>query len=166
VRGSEDEEEVAPKVFYGLYDMCPSRTLLQTWFQRVLLAHLRRVDSVRERRYVFLNRATLRSDPIRHGRGRKQKSARMLSGEKYYRHLMLTGAGENRTIVLEVLSVEPRVFDVHYSCNVEEAQGLIAMALAETSETDSLHRSTTGTAPTSVSLARELRKLCGIRKGN
>jgi hypothetical protein len=52
----------------------------------------------------------------------------------------------NTTIVLEVLSVEPRVFDVHNFFSVEEAQGLIAKALAETSETYGLHRSTTGTA--------------------
>lgn len=58
--------------------------------------------------------------------------------------------GQNRPISLEVISTNPRVFDVHNFFSVDEAKGLIDKALKETSPTYALHRSTTGSTSTSV----------------
>jgi hypothetical protein len=51
---------------------------------------------------------------------------------------------EGQPISLEVLSLEPRVFDVFNFFSPEEADELIKKALGETSETHKLSRSTTG----------------------
>jgi hypothetical protein len=51
---------------------------------------------------------------------------------------------EGQPISLEVLSLEPRVFDVFNFFSPEEADELIQKALGETSETHKLSRSTTG----------------------
>jgi hypothetical protein len=51
---------------------------------------------------------------------------------------------EGQSISLEVLSLEPRVFDVFNFFSPEEADELIQKALNETSETHKLGRSTTG----------------------
>jgi hypothetical protein len=48
------------------------------------------------------------------------------------------------TIVIQTLSVEPRVFEIHDFFSPDEAQELIDKALSETSETHKFHRSTTG----------------------
>jgi hypothetical protein len=61
----------------------------------------------------------------------------------------VTGLKEE-PISIEVLSLEPRVFDIHNFFSPDEAQGLIEKALAETSETHGLHRSTTGTSEKAV----------------
>lgn len=61
----------------------------------------------------------------------------------------VTGLKEE-PISIEVLSLEPRVFDIHNFFSPDEAQGLIDKALAETSETHGLHRSTTGTSEKAV----------------
>ena len=47
---------------------------------------------------------------------------------------------------LEVLSLDPRLFDIHNFFSEKEAQHLIDKAMKETSETHKLHRSSTGTA--------------------
>lgn len=51
---------------------------------------------------------------------------------------------EGQPISIEVLSLEPRVFDVFNFFSPEEADELIKKALSETSETHKLSRSTTG----------------------
>jgi hypothetical protein len=51
---------------------------------------------------------------------------------------------EGQPISIEVLSLEPRVFDVFNFFSTEEADELIEKALSETSETHKLSRSTTG----------------------
>ncbi|KAL7576628.1 hypothetical protein ACA910_005566 [Epithemia clementina (nom. ined.)] len=51
---------------------------------------------------------------------------------------------------LEVLSLQPRVFDIHNFFSESEAQELIDKAIREQSETHKLHRSTTGTIGASV----------------
>lgn len=51
---------------------------------------------------------------------------------------------------LEVLSLNPRVFDIHNFFSEAEAQELIDKALHEQTETHKLHRSTTGTVGASV----------------
>jgi hypothetical protein len=51
---------------------------------------------------------------------------------------------EGQPITIEVLSLEPRVFDVFNFFSLEEADELIKKALGETSETHKLGRSTTG----------------------
>jgi hypothetical protein len=51
---------------------------------------------------------------------------------------------------MEVLSLEPRVFDIFNFFDVDESQQLIDKALRETSQTHGLHRSTTGVAGASV----------------
>lgn len=50
----------------------------------------------------------------------------------------------NGTIVLEVISIEPRVFEIENFFTMTEAQELIEKALADTSPTHGFHRSTTG----------------------
>jgi hypothetical protein len=50
-----------------------------------------------------------------------------------------------RPVSLEVLSVSPRVFDVHNFFTKEESQSLVDKALKEVSETHRIKRSTTGT---------------------
>jgi hypothetical protein len=47
-------------------------------------------------------------------------------------------------VSLEVLSISPRVFDVHNFFTKEESEDLVKKALAETSETHRINRSTTG----------------------
>ena len=53
-------------------------------------------------------------------------------------------------LALEVLSLNPRVFDIHNFFSENEAQQLIDKALAETTETHKLHRSTTGTVGANI----------------
>jgi len=53
-------------------------------------------------------------------------------------------------IVAEVLSVEPRIFELHGFFSEEEGDQLIQRALREVSETHKLHRSTTGAVGGSV----------------
>jgi hypothetical protein len=62
----------------------------------------------------------------------------------------LQGSDDRNTISLEVLSLEPRVFDIHHFFSAEESTQLMEKALAETSETYRFHRSTTGTSSSSV----------------
>jgi 2OG-Fe(II) oxygenase superfamily len=63
-------------------------------------------------------------------------------------HLHHVAGKDGQPISLEVLSLEPRVFDVHNFFDLDEANDLVEKALAETSETHKLHRSTTGQAGT------------------
>jgi hypothetical protein len=48
------------------------------------------------------------------------------------------------TLVVETLSLSPRVFELYSFFSSQEAESLVEEALAETSETHKLHRSTTG----------------------
>lgn len=57
---------------------------------------------------------------------------------------------DGNIVTLEVLSLKPRVFDIHNFFNLEESNELMEKALAETSETHRFHRSTTGTTGASV----------------
>ena len=56
----------------------------------------------------------------------------------------------NQTVTLEVLSVNPRILDIHHFFNRDESDELMRKALGETSETHRFHRSTTGTAGANV----------------
>lgn len=53
-------------------------------------------------------------------------------------------------ISLEVLSLDPRVFDIYNFFSADEAHSLIDKAVKETSPTYRLHRSTTGSATASI----------------
>lgn len=57
---------------------------------------------------------------------------------------------DEKIITLEVLSLEPRVFDIVNFFNEQESNELVEKALKETSETYRFHRSTTGTSGASV----------------
>ena len=52
---------------------------------------------------------------------------------------------DGKTLTMEVLSVNPRVFDIHNFFNKEESDSLVQNALSQTDETFGFHRSTTGT---------------------
>lgn len=57
---------------------------------------------------------------------------------------------DGKTVSLEVLSLEPRVFDIFNFFNQKESSELVEKALGETSETHKFHRSTTGTSGASI----------------
>jgi 2OG-Fe(II) oxygenase superfamily len=59
-------------------------------------------------------------------------------------HLPHVQGSENRTIYLEVMSLEPRVFDVFNFFSRDESQELVERALAETKESHRIKRSSTG----------------------
>jgi hypothetical protein len=61
---------------------------------------------------------------------------------------------EVQPITLTVLSLSPRVFDIHNAFSEEEAAALVTRALAETSPTHKLSRSTTGTLARDTSATR------------
>lgn len=63
------------------------------------------------------------------------------------------GAGD-KPIYLEVMSLEPRVFDVFNFFNREESKDLVDRALAEKSDTHRIQRSTTGAGDKSVNSRR------------
>jgi hypothetical protein len=60
----------------------------------------------------------------------------------------------NKTIYLEVLALEPRVFDVFNFFSREESSELVERAIAETSESHRMKRSTTGAGAKSVNSRR------------
>lgn len=64
-------------------------------------------------------------------------------------HLMMRPDPE-KAIYMTVLSTNPRVFDIVNIFSREEADEVVARALAETSETYGLHRSTTGSNENSI----------------
>jgi hypothetical protein len=53
-------------------------------------------------------------------------------------------------VSLEVLSLEPRIFDIHHFFSAEESRQLVEKATSETSETHKFHRSMTGTTSSSI----------------
>ena len=55
-----------------------------------------------------------------------------------------------RDLVLQTLSLEPRVFDIYHFFSHKESDELVAKALRETSESHRFHRSTTGTTEANV----------------
>jgi hypothetical protein len=61
---------------------------------------------------------------------------------------------DQRSIYLEVLSLEPRVFDVFNFFSREESQDLVDRAIAEKSESHRIKRSTTGAGSHSVNSRR------------
>lgn len=61
---------------------------------------------------------------------------------------------DQRSIYLEVLSLEPRVFDVFNFFSREESQDLVNRAIAEKSESHRIKRSTTGAGSHSVNSRR------------
>jgi hypothetical protein len=65
--------------------------------------------------------------------------------------------GVEHPIVLEVLSVQPRVFDIHNFFSMQEAKELVEKALNDTSEINGLHRSTTGALDGEVNSKRTVR---------
>lgn len=69
-------------------------------------------------------------------------------GEVFELHHVKDSMGQS--LALEVLSMDPRLFDIRNFFSEEEAQALIDKALAETSASHKLHRSTTGTVGGSV----------------
>lgn len=69
-------------------------------------------------------------------------------GEKFVIHHVEDADG--KTLTMEVLSVNPRIFDVFNFFNKEESDSLVQKALAETDEVYGFHRSTTGTSTHSV----------------
>jgi hypothetical protein len=71
-------------------------------------------------------------------------------GEIYDLSHMAVVAGDDKPIYMEVLSLEPRVFDIFNVFTPEEADALVARALKETSPTHKIKRSTTGTGENSI----------------
>jgi hypothetical protein len=69
-------------------------------------------------------------------------------GEKFVIHHVEDADG--KTLTMEVLSLNPRVFDIVNFFNKDESDKLVHKALAETDEVYGFHRSTTGTATHSV----------------
>ena len=67
-------------------------------------------------------------------------------GEKF----VVDHVPESEPIVVEVLNMEPRLFELHGFFSKDEATQLIEHALTETSETHKLHRSTTGAVSGSI----------------
>jgi hypothetical protein len=63
------------------------------------------------------------------------------------------GAGD-KPIYLEVLNLEPRVFDVFNFFSREESKELVDRAIAETKESHRIKRSTTGAQSKSVNSRR------------
>lgn len=63
-------------------------------------------------------------------------------GEIFELHHVQDASGN--PLSMEVISLEPRVFDIYNFFSEDEAQRLIDKALKETSETHGMHRSTTG----------------------
>ncbi len=64
---------------------------------------------------------------------------------------LTTTTPKNISVVsLEVLSVEPPIFDIHHFFSIHESELLINKALTEQSETYRFHRSTTGTSSSNV----------------
>jgi len=81
--------------------------------------------------------------------GRMFYFAQSYVGEKFVIDHMaaeeMGGAGDSEGhIVAEVISVKPRVFELHNFFTLQEAANIIDKAEKETSETYGLHRSTTG----------------------
>ncbi|GKY95252.1 hypothetical protein MPSEU_000487600 [Mayamaea pseudoterrestris] len=73
-------------------------------------------------------------------------------GEEF--HITHAGAPDAAPIVLETLSISPRVFEIHNFFNLSEADELIEKALSETSDTMGLHRSTTGSINATINSKR------------
>jgi hypothetical protein len=72
-------------------------------------------------------------------------------GEVYeLSHMTLAPDPENKPISMEVLSLNPRVFDIFNVFTPAEADGLVERALKETSPTHKIKRSTTGVGENSV----------------
>jgi hypothetical protein len=67
-----------------------------------------------------------------------------LVGERFVLDRMRDSAPSGEPVVLEVLSTNPRVFELHNFYSADEASRLIQEALSETSESHRFHRSTTG----------------------
>jgi hypothetical protein len=65
-------------------------------------------------------------------------------------HLTLTPDPEKKPVSLQVLSLNPRVFDVLNIFAETEADTIVDRALKETSPSHRLHRSTTGTSENSI----------------
>jgi hypothetical protein len=72
--------------------------------------------------------------------GRFFMFAPAMVGEKF----VVDHVSNASTIVVETLSLSPRVFELYGFYSSQEAENLVDEALAETSETHKLHRSTTG----------------------
>jgi hypothetical protein len=64
-------------------------------------------------------------------------------------HLKLVPDAD-KPIYLEVLSTSPKVFDIKHVFTKEEADGIVQRALAETSPTHRIKRSTTGSSENSI----------------
>jgi hypothetical protein len=65
-------------------------------------------------------------------------------GERFVLDRMQHSAPSQQPIVLEVLSTDPKVFEVHNFYSAQEAAELVDQALGESSESHKFHRSTTG----------------------
>jgi hypothetical protein len=72
-------------------------------------------------------------------------------GERFVLGRMSQDDGSSsEPIVLEVLSLSPRVLEVHDLYSPQESQAIVDEALSETSESHRFHRSTTGSANVQV----------------
>jgi hypothetical protein len=56
----------------------------------------------------------------------------------------------DKPIYLKVLSLDPRVFDIYNYFSTSEADDIVRRALAETSPSHRMHRSTTGTTENAI----------------
>jgi len=69
-------------------------------------------------------------------------------------HLDHVTGSSNKHIYLEVISLEPRVFDIFNFFNREESKDLVNRAMAEKSKSHRIKRSTTGASTNSVNSRR------------
>jgi hypothetical protein len=76
--------------------------------------------------------------------GRMFMFAPSFVGEKFVLDRMRDSAPGGEPIVVEVLSLQPRVFELHNFYSLEEADTILQQALNETTESHKFHRSTTG----------------------
>ena len=65
-------------------------------------------------------------------------------GETFVLDRMRNNAPSNAPIVVEVLSLKPRIFELHNFFSLDEADTIIEQALSESSDSHKFHRSTTG----------------------
>jgi hypothetical protein len=165
------DNETAPEGLFGFCDMSLNRTVIQPDHDELVptrtgslpcrlftregrrvysLQHLTRlVEAAKEAGSTCSkeDEATCASGPVVDlyavPAGRVFMFAASYVGEKF----VVDHVQENvpdKTIVLEVISVNPRIFEIYNFFSHDESDEIIDKALNDTSETHGLHRSTTG----------------------
>ena len=72
------------------------------------------------------------------------------TGEIFELNHLVLKPDPDKPVALKVLSTDPRVFDILNIFSEDEADAIVSRALAETSPSHRMHRSTTGTTENAV----------------